>query len=118
MLALALALTLASSSASEDRRRWTATDTALEASLVLVLTVDWMQTRTDVAPRCWELNPLLGRCPSPFAVDIYFAGLVVLHVAVAILLPHPWRTLWQVLLLLKETITITRNHVLGIRVRW
>ncbi len=126
VLAAAVAALLAlAPSARADDRGWTATDTALEASFVLSMAADWSQTMAIARARpvqvdastvvvTEETNPFLGRRPSPARVTGWFAGLTALHVAVAPLLPRPWRTVFQVVPTVVELGYVGHNLGIGI----
>ncbi len=96
----------------EDARRWSTLDLALESGCVLTLGLDWLQTRS---PNDEELNPLLGRHPSRTKVDVYFAGSALAHVAIAAVLPRPWRTVWQAAVMGMEIGVVNRNYFAGIK---
>jgi len=102
-LILSVAL-LAEPAAAHDP--WTLLDTTLEASGAALQLVDWSTTLNDARPKYWDgerwviavesWNPILGRRPSEAKVNVYFAGTLLAHAAIAYALPRPWRTLWQV----------------------
>jgi hypothetical protein len=56
-----------------------------------------------------EVNPILGRHPSMRAVDTHFASTIVLHSAIAVVLPIRWRRAWQAGTLGLEAICLYRN---------
>ncbi len=49
--------------------------------------------RSDGEPH-HEVNPLMGRHPSPYAVDVYFAATAVASAAVWLVLPEKLRPFW------------------------
>ncbi len=123
-LALISALTLGSPEPL-DLRRWTAADTALQATFLLVTAVDWAQTRSahvgyegpDYPYE--ETNPFLGKHPSALRIDSMIAASMVGHTLVAYLLPKPYRTLWQLGWITVESATVVKNHYsAGVRIRW
>jgi hypothetical protein len=79
--------------------KWTSTDTALAATVLVPLTIDWSQTRQiakgftnpRTGNRVIESNKLLGPLPSTQEVDRHFVAGVVLTGAVACLLPPEYR---------------------------
>lgn len=98
---------------------WTVGDTALEAAFGAVLLVDWMQTRQIASTRgepgaVEEMNPILGRRPTAARVNGYFVAAGAGHVAVAFLLPRPWRTVWQATWVTLEGLSIRNNAALGL----
>lgn len=102
-LLLALALTA-------GPPRWTATDTAWEASYLALDLVDWQTTRalargSDFA----DANPLIGRRPAPRRVDLYFATTAVLHVGIAAALPPRARHIFQAITIAFEIPCVAGN---------
>ena len=111
-LTVALAAACAPALAADP---WTPTDTAWEAAVQTALVLDWAQTRyirNDPTRR--ELNPLIGPYPSMGKVNTYFVTSMVLHGAVAYVLPGPWRRAYQEGMLAFEIGMIGRNKHLGI----
>ncbi len=107
--------------AAEDPARWTATDTALQVAFGALLLTDWAQTRNTLARTPGgmpEGNPLLGAHPSELRLDGYFLGALLLHTTVARLLPHPWRTVWQIGWVGAEGVVAARNFSVGARIRF
>ena len=95
---VALGLVLDLTGAVKDRahpRRWTSGDTALELVFVAAETIDLLQTSSFRRKGWRELNPLLGAHPSQLAITGTTVGVLVVHAAIARLLPHPYRTYWQ-----------------------
>jgi len=109
---------------------WTKTDTAFQAAQTAALVVDWAQTR--YAARDWnrqaehqeervhykETNPFLGEYPSMRKVDRYFIGYMVGTAAVSIVLPNPYRRIWQTFWIVYEVDVARKNHSIGIKVRF
>lgn len=118
-LALIAALTLGS---PDDPHRWTAADTALQATFIVLTTVDWMQTHEALRYHPTivyeEQNPFLGKFPSNRRINVMIGGSIAGHTIVAYLLPKPYRTLWQLTFIAVEGGTIYANHQAGIRVKW
>lgn len=69
---------------------WSAHDVALAVAETAVTSVDWHQTRTTVAPQCWEANPVIGSCGQRVNVDVYFPVMMGLSLLTAALLPDGW----------------------------
>ena len=118
LLAVALLLAAPAASALEP---WTSYDTALEVAFAGALVADWLQTRqiartADGPGGLEESNPLLGRRPSGPHLGGYFAAAAVGHLAVAAVLPRPWRTVWQATWIGLEGLSIRKNASLGLRV--
>ena len=112
--------------------RWEAIDYTLQASTVGLLLFDWMQTRRFTkggrpsiirTDRTWrfeggatttETNPLLGRYPSKGRLAAYFLSCMVGHTAVSMLLPKPYRPIWQGVWIGLESGYVAHNmHVVG-----
>lgn len=120
-----LALLLAASSAYAHDP-WTAADTEFELVGASLHSIDWGQTlsftrppgivtvgnKTYLATAATEENPILGPRPTSRAVDIYFASTLAGHVAVAYLLPKPWRSFWQLAWIGVDGYSVGHNLVL------
>ncbi len=81
----------------EDHRAWAFEDYALESLVVGLLVLDTLTTMDirNHPMNSHEWNPILGRGPSDRRVMLYMGSAALVHVAGAILLPKPWRTIWQ-----------------------
>jgi hypothetical protein len=106
MRGLVLCLMLASCA------RWTKTDTVLEAAFIATTAIDWHQTMS-ITHDCQEINPVIGRCGDGAPPNLYFPVVFVLHAAVAALLPHPWREIFQGFTIGLEASTIYSNYESG-----
>ena len=95
--------------------KWTKTDTAVEAACAGLLIADWGQT---LDRRYEESNPILGKRPTEAAVTGYFLGVITLHLAIARVLPRPWRTLFQGTTIGVEGHSIYANWRLGAHFSW
>lgn len=97
---------------------WRQEDTLRQTAFVGITTIDWMQTRqiADNPNKFYETNPILGRHPSKNEINLYFAGSVLAHTAIAAALPHGWRDWWQSLAIGLETGVVAHNASIGIRV--
>lgn len=111
---------------------WSKTDYALQASYTVLHVMDWNQTRnisdrngervivstskgTTVGYRQEsESNIFLGKNPSQALINGYFAGTLILHTAIAYILPSRYRTAWQCVTIGFEGSTVVRNARLGI----
>jgi hypothetical protein len=91
---------------------WTKRDTALEVAFVAATAIDWHQTMSITAG-CRELNPMIGRCGDVVPPNIYFPIGIVVHAALAVALPRPWREVFQSFTTGLEASTIFSNHVVG-----
>jgi hypothetical protein len=118
---LTAAALLLSATAARPHDPWTPYELTLEAAFATALVADWLQTRQiprtpDAPGGLEESNPLLGRRPSAARVNAYFALAGAGHLAVAALLPRPWRTAWQVAGLGVECFAVRSNLGVGLRV--
>jgi hypothetical protein len=75
-------------------KKWSALDLSLEAGFAITQTIDDVQTHS-ITKQCAETDPIIGVCGKGVGVDVFFVSSVVLHVAVAAVLPPKWRTVWQ-----------------------
>ncbi len=113
----------ADSHTTPDRYKWTTLDTVLQSAFVAIVIVDWQQTREftgcrDKYPDKYETNPLLGPHPSAREVNQVIVGSIVVHSAVAYLLPKPYRTVWQAVWIGVEAQAVSANYSAGISMRW
>lgn len=114
MKALAAALLVFATPVQADE--WTASDSLLQGATTLLLVADWMQTRTIAKSpdRFDEANWFLGRHPSVGAVDGWFLGSILGHLVVSLVLPRPWREVWQGLTITLELAVVAYNARVGI----
>lgn len=97
----------------DDRWRWTTGDTVREVAVLVLIAVDWRQTRAFRADGLPEMNPVLGRYPSRARVNRLIGSAMVAHPVVARLLPRPWRQVFQVVTLAGESAAVGSNWALG-----
>ena len=82
---------------SEDCR-WNAVDYGLQGGFLALTLADWATTHRAInqnRPGWNEANPILGRYPSTGKLAAYNLGVMAGHTAISMILPKPWRTLWQ-----------------------
>jgi hypothetical protein len=91
---------------------WRKQDTALEVAFVSTAAIDWKQT-IEITGDCAEENPMIGTCGHRVPVNIYFPIAILAHAAVAAVLPHTWRTLFQAFTTGVEASTIYSNSHAG-----
>ncbi len=91
-------------------------DTVLQTISQGLLIGDWSQT-LDIKnhPGMHEINPILGEHPSNAAVNGYFAVSVAANQAVANCLEGSSRTYFQTGIIILESMAVSNNHALGIR---
>jgi hypothetical protein len=99
---------------------WTAMDTAFQAAFLSVLYVDYRQTMQMQTPEVsWkEYNSFLGDHPTKRDIGQYFAACAVLHTGIALMLPKPYRTVWQVVWFGAEYSMTRTNYRAGLRLEW
>ncbi len=114
---------LASPALGADRYTWTKQDTFVQGAFLALVFVDWQQTREFTSDRCkyptkYETNPLMHNHPTAREVNIVVFGSVVVHTAVAYLLPRPYRTIWQSFWIGVEAEAVYSNFSAGISMRF
>lgn len=84
-----------------------------------LLAYDWGQTRCE-AKGGWnrqeEMNPVLGRRPSPGAVDIYFASVIATNALVWLVTPAKYRPAAPAAIIAVQTYAVTTNAGNGMSV--
>lgn len=78
--------------------RWTTLDYGLQGSFLALTFADWAVTSTAAASHSRpfeETNPILGKHPTQGRLAAYFLGVSAGHTAISMVLPRPWRTVWQ-----------------------
>lgn len=101
----------------------------LPESLYLVAhTADWLQTR-DISTRCTpdvvtgsyalsETNPILGKCPSLGAVNVYFLATYAARLAIIAALPPQAKVFAQYVTIGLEVGVASRNARMGVQFRF
>lgn len=97
---------------------WTRTDTALEATWLVLHAVDWGQTRyiAKNPDRFYEQNPILGKHPSVGRVNAYSALTSVAHYGVSQWLSPANRRIWQSVTIGFAAGTVAHNYHIGVKV--
>lgn len=116
-------------------RPWTKTELALAGTALLVMCIDWGQTR-DIKnhPGYHEVNKILGKHPTDQRINLYFPitialGGLIAHYGpdgLAYVMPGPWqepvrkwfRSAWLGGWTVNEAYWIKRNYDLGIKPSW
>lgn len=106
----------------KSANRWTMQDTLWEAAYLMTHVADWGQTR-DISAQCgsggyYEVNPVIGRCPSMSRVNLYFLSTALLHAGTATLLPKKYRRFFQTSTMVMEIGYITNNYNIGLKVNF
>jgi hypothetical protein len=98
--------------AAHGAEKWTWYDTTLQATFFLFQAEDLSQTLHIARnpDQFHEMNSIMGAHPSTTKVKVYFAIGAVSHLAIAYVLPHPWRTLWQGVWIGVEAVSVQHNR--------
>jgi hypothetical protein len=94
--------------------QWTKADTVRQLTVTGMLITDWVQTRNNAIDgwnEVCETNIILGSRPNHEMVDLYMLGSIIGHFAVSLLLPHKYRSYWQMFWIGVETYAITNNEL-------
>ena len=103
-----------------DPYEWTTLNTALLAAQLTLTTIDIGQTQYFTSKGVAELNPVVGAHPSrELLIGIWIASMAV-QTTGAILLPSPWREVWQIAFIVGEGMAVWHNYNAGflITVPW
>jgi hypothetical protein len=101
-----------------DPRRWTSFDTGLLVAELSLTTVDMGQTMRFTRRGVAEQNALVGRHPGRNRVREIWLGSMALQTGGALLLPRPWRTVWQTAWVSGESFATLHNLRFGITIPW
>jgi len=98
---------------------WTQEDTAWQATTLLIMGADWLQTK-EIARTSgyYETNLLLGKYPSQNEVDAYFLGCALVHSTIAYYLPKKYRRYWQYIFIVVEAGYVGHNVNAGIQLKF
>lgn len=125
LLSCQLILPPSSNAEYKFAENWTWQDTAWQCGAIAIKLVDWSQTRyiSKHPYDYYETNPIMGRHPSTTEVDLYFAGSILLHTAIAAALPpkaniltieiNP-RRIWQCVWIAGQIGVTAHNASIGI----
>jgi len=88
-----------------------------QAAFIAALVMDWHQTRTIARnPDKWhEYNIILGKHPTPAAVDRYFAIALLLQLALVHQLPDDVALKFAAGAAVFEGLVVARNYKIGLR---
>jgi hypothetical protein len=89
-----------------------AADVVGQAAVGSLLAADYLQTRQIVRDG-YENNPLIGSHGQRIPPARYFLAAFALHTAVAVLLPRPWRNVWQGAICVSQGVTVWNNAAEG-----
>lgn len=95
---------------------WTRGDTAMEAAVITVIAVDWMQT-SNFANRpdeFYEMNPILGSFPSQTRINLTIGATMIAHAVIARALPQPYRRAFQAITIAMELGATSNNAMNGV----
>lgn len=111
---------------------WTTKNTLLEASWLLVNSMDISQTKRfehagptgddSYCAESWkyyhEANPFIGKHPSQGKLNTIWVAGSLAHVAASVLLPEPYRTWFQSGTLVLSASAVTHNYNLGFSLKF
>jgi hypothetical protein len=108
---------------AEDERTWTVLNTSLEASYLVLELADWSTTMSIVSRierhiPASETNLLLGHWPSRARVNVYQLTTISLQVTISLLLPTPWREVFQMFTIGLEFYAVANNLTRGYTFTW
>lgn len=117
IITAALALAAPSARAADP---WTKANTALEATYLAGHLIDYAQTLqiSRDPEHYYEINPILGSHPSTERVHAYMVGSGLAHVAIAYLLPKPYREIFQSGTLMLKIGIVKHNADIGLQWRF
>lgn len=95
----------------------TAADVAAQGVVGASLAADYLQTR-QITRDGYEGNPFIGKYGERIPPARYFLAAFALHTAIAVLLPRPYRYIWQGSWAVAEGVTVWNNRVDGYGVTW
>jgi hypothetical protein len=79
--------------------KWSKLDITLEGTFTTLMIVDYMQTveiiRAPIDENRRESNPIMGRHGERVPPEAYFPVMLLGHMAIAHVLPSPYRKIWQ-----------------------
>lgn len=83
--------------------------TTLAIASTSLLFVDWRQTR-GIAASCNEENPVIGWCGERVPPDVYFAFVIVAHLALGLAMHNGWDDAWFATIAGAEGATTWSNY--------
>ena len=88
----------------------------LVAYCVLVLILDWLQTRAIAKNPSlfYEMNPILGKHPTIGRVNVYFAACILGYLGMALTLPALGAFMFSVVIGIVQTYFVYANYDEGI----
>jgi hypothetical protein len=105
-----ISLLLLTSTAYADE--WTPTDSKVQLATTVSLAVDYAQT-IRITDDGLESNPIMGTHGQHVTPHVYFPLVIAGQLALARVLPQPWRRLSQLLVIGVETRAISKNWGAG-----
>lgn len=105
---------------AQDKYEWTTENTIMEASFLVLNTIDWGQT-LDIAKnpdKFIETNLILGKHPTKNEINLYFLTWSILHPIIMYHLPKDYREISQFISISLSGQTIIQNFNLGLRINF
>ncbi len=120
---LLLCLLLAAPVSAADNHAWSASDTALQATFILLTAMEWRQTREFTNHRSrysetYTVSPFLSEHPTAHDANRLAAASIIVHTGLAYALPRPYRTIWQSFWIGVQGGSVLSNYVACISVRF
>ncbi len=85
----------------------------LQSIFIFAVCVDWKQTKIFRSKGIEELNPILGKTPSPQKVDNMILLAIISHTSVMLILPEEVREFWILPFIYFEIDAIQNNWQLS-----
>lgn len=93
-------------------QRFNTVDAVGQLAFGVTMYADYSQT-VDIARDGYESNPIIGRWGENVPPGVYFASTFILHTMVSVLIPRPWRGIWQGSWTVIEGVTVWNNWAAG-----
>jgi hypothetical protein len=97
--------------------QWTTTDTILEVASEAGLAGEWAQM-TNAPSICGIDQKIMGAHPKRANLNMYFAGWLIAHPLISMVLPGPYRNAWQGATIGFEIVVNQRNAAVGCRIHF
>lgn len=120
LFCLVMLLCLCATASAEDADKWTRGDTVLQAAVLSFTAIDASQTlkiarNPDKYYESGFACTFIGEHPSVHSVKQYFIVSAIVKTGVAVLLPKPYRTVWQAANIGISLSYIHKNMEIGLR---
>lgn len=96
---------------------WTTKDTILEVASEAGLACEWAQM-TNAPSICGIDQKIMGSHPKRGNMNLYFAGWLIAHPIISMVLPSPYRNAWQGATIAFEIVVTQHNAGVGCRLHF